>query len=68
MRQNCAWCSAFNYDSADSDTLFQRAIFICEMHKARWRANQYYWQQLEKRYGIKPDAAESMNALVVCPV
>jgi len=68
MRENCAWCSAFNYDSADSDTLFQRAIFICEMHKARWRANQYYWQQLEKLHGVKPDSAESMNVPVVCPV
>ena len=65
MRDQCAWCSALNYDAADSDTVFQRATFICEMHKARWRANQYYWQQLEKLHGIKPQVTETTNQPVV---
>jgi len=68
MRDQCAWCSALNYDAADSDTVFQRATFICEMHKARWRANQYYWQQLEKLHGIKPQVTETTNQPVVCPI
>lgn len=53
MQHLCAWCTGFNYDVADSDTIFQRMTFICEMHKAQWRANEYYWKQLEKKRGIK---------------
>jgi len=67
MRDQCAWCTGFNYDAADSDTIFQRATFICEMHKARWRANQYYWQQLEERQGIKLDDVVSTH-ITGCPI
>lgn len=35
----CAFCQGFNYDEADTKTNFQRAKYICEMHKARVRAN-----------------------------
>ncbi|MHC4083837.1 MAG: radical SAM peptide maturase, CXXX-repeat target family [Planctomycetota bacterium] len=68
ISDQCAWCTAHNYDAADSDTIFQRVTFICEMHIARWRANQYYWKQLEDRHGIKPRGAESTEQLVGCPI
>jgi len=68
MEDQCAWCTAYNYDTADSDTIFQRATFICEMHKARWRANQYYWSQLEQRHGVKPKGAEVTSQPVGCPI
>ena len=61
MRDRCAWCTAHNYDVADSDTVFQRATFICEMHKARWRANQYYWEQLQNVHGVKLDHAATQS-------
>ena len=51
--QGCNHCQGFNYDEADTDTNFQRAKYICKMHKARVRANEYYFAQLQKRYGIK---------------
>ena len=44
----CAWCSGYNYDASKTGTIFQRATFICKMHKARVRANNYYWAKLEK--------------------
>jgi uncharacterized protein len=47
----CAWCQAANYDFADTDTVFQRATFICKMHKARVRANNYYWHKLNRLLG-----------------
>ena len=43
----CAWCQGFNYDCAETDTISQRATFICKMHKARVRANKYYWARLK---------------------
>ena len=43
----CAWCQGENYDAAETDTIYQRATAICRMHKARVRANNYYWNRLE---------------------
>ena len=45
----CSWCSGCNYDMADSDTIYERATFLCKMHKARVRANRYYWKKLDAR-------------------
>lgn len=45
----CAWCQGFNYDSAETNTIYSRAVYICKMHKARVRANNYYWNKLSKR-------------------
>ena len=47
----CAWCQAENYDCADTPTIFQRSTAICKMHKARVRANNYYWKKLDQLLG-----------------
>ena len=44
----CAWCQGANYDTADTETVFQRATYLCKMHKARVRANNYYWNKLNR--------------------
>ncbi len=49
----CGFCQGFNYDSADTDTNFQRAKYICKMHKARVRANNYFWARLYNEFGIE---------------
>lgn len=46
VASGCAWCQGENYDSADTDTIYQRSTAICKMHKARVRANNYYWNKL----------------------
>lgn len=46
VASGCAWCQGENYDAADTDTVFQRSTAICKMHKARVRANNYYWNKL----------------------
>ncbi|GFZ33071.1 hypothetical protein CSC2_35970 [Clostridium zeae] len=48
VASGCAWCNGFNYDIADTDTIFQRATNICKMHKANVRANDYFWDRLSK--------------------
>lgn len=45
----CAWCQGENYDAADSDTIYQRSTAICKMHKARVRANNYFWSRLDSK-------------------
>lgn len=44
----CAWCTGLNYDDADTETIYQRATFLCRMHKARARANRYYSDRLAR--------------------
>ncbi len=46
VASGCAWCQGENYDAADTDTIYQRSTAICKMHKARVRANNYYWNKL----------------------
>ncbi|NTU96767.1 MAG: radical SAM peptide maturase, CXXX-repeat target family [Chlorobiaceae bacterium] len=48
IASGCAWCQAVNYDTAASPTVFERATFLCGMHKARVRANNHYLYKLEK--------------------
>ncbi|MDE7180840.1 MAG: radical SAM peptide maturase, CXXX-repeat target family [Muribaculaceae bacterium] len=49
VASGCAWCQGENYDSAETDTIFQRSTAICRMHKARVRANNYYWNKLYRK-------------------
>lgn len=51
VASGCAWCQGLNYDDADSATIYQRATYICKMHKARVRANNYYWRRMEEAEG-----------------
>ena len=49
VASGCAWCQGENYDAAYTPTAYQRATAICKMHKARERANNYYWNKLYKK-------------------
>jgi len=46
VASGCAWCQGENYDSAKTNTIYERSTAICLMHKARVRANNYYWNKL----------------------
>lgn len=52
VAEGCAWCQGENYDAADTPTVFQRSTAICKMHKARVRANNYYWNKLYRKIEI----------------
>lgn len=68
VASGCSFCQGFNYDNADTDTNFQRAKYICKMHKARVRANNYYFEKLYNMYGIErknwDNESFSMNFLL----
>lgn len=49
VASGCAWCQGENYDAADTSTIYQRSTAICKMHKARVRANNYYWNKLYRK-------------------
>ena len=58
VAEGCAWCQGENYDAADSPTIYQRATAICKMHKARVRANNYYWNKLYRKLELEGIAKE----------
>ena len=49
VASGCAWCQGENYDAAETSTIYQRSTAICKMHKARVRANNYYWNKLYRK-------------------
>lgn len=51
VASGCSGCAGFNYDCFG--TIYKRATFICEMHKANVRACDYFWDELEKTSGVK---------------
>ena len=71
VASGCAWCQGENYDAADSPTIYQRSTAICRMHKARVRANNYYWNRLFRKLeleGRREDFAKKKNDVnpVIC--
>ena len=56
----CAWCQGENYDAAKTDTVYQRATAICKMHKARVRANNYYWNKLYRKLELEGQSKDEL--------
>ncbi|MBR2506179.1 MAG: radical SAM peptide maturase, CXXX-repeat target family [Bacilli bacterium] len=53
IASGCAWCQGENYDASSTGTIYQRSIAICKMHKARVRANNYYWNKLYRKLELE---------------
>lgn len=53
IASGCAWCQGENYDAAETPTIYQRSVAICKMHKARVRANNYYWNKLYRKLELE---------------
>ena len=53
VASGCAWCQGENYDAAKSNTIYERSTAICLMHKARVRANNYYWNKLYRKLELE---------------
>ena len=53
VASGCAWCQGENYDAAVTPTIYQRSTAICKMHKARVRANNYYWNKLFRKLELE---------------
>lgn len=64
VASGCAWCQGENYDAANTSTVYQRSIAICKMHKARVRANNYYWNKLYRKLELEGIAKEEAEAHV----
>ena len=64
VASGCAWCQGENYDAAESDTIYQRSVAICKMHKARVRANNYYWNKLYRKLELEGITREEAHRYV----
>lgn len=58
VASGCAWCQGENYDAACTPTIYQRSTAICRMHKARVRANNYYWNKLYRKLELEGEREE----------
>lgn len=47
VASGCKWCPAENYDSSENGSVFVRTTYACEMHKAKVRAKNYYFNKLK---------------------
>lgn len=61
VASGCAWCQGENYDAAETATIFQRSTAICKMHKARVRANNYYWNKLYHKLELEGLSKENAS-------
>ena len=61
VASGCAWCQGENYDTAETHTIYQRSTAICKMHKARVRANNYYWNKLYRKLELEGNKEEFEN-------
>ncbi len=70
VSSGCAWCQGENYDAADTHTIYQRSTAICKMHKARVRANNYYWNKLFRKLELegRQDEYENQKSKVKEPI
>ena len=49
----CNMCSGHALAESKEGTIFSRPTFICKMHKARVRSNNYFWGKLYRKEKIK---------------
>lgn len=61
VASGCAWCQGENYDAAETSTIYQRSTAICLMHKARVRANNYYWNKLYRKLELEGNQDDPEN-------
>ena len=61
VASGCAWCQGENYDAALTNTIYERSTAICLMHKARVKANNYYWNKLYRKLGLKEDCERNQK-------
>ncbi len=64
VASGCSWCQGENYDAAATATIFERATAICKMHKARVRANNYYWNKLYRKLELEGIDKENVSKCV----
>jgi len=63
VADGCSWCQGENYDAADTATIYQRSTAICKMHKARVRANNYYWNKLYRKLELENELTNFQKSI-----
>ena len=53
VASGCMTCTGFCYDDSSSGSIFKRAKYNCEMHKANVRAIEYFWNRVKEQLNGK---------------
>lgn len=49
VASGCMSCAGLNYDASNEGTIFKRATYNCDMHKANVRAAEYFWARVGEK-------------------
>ncbi len=52
VASGCGWCQGCNYDFAETPTIYQRATYLCKIHKATVKGCEYFWDKFERTTGF----------------
>lgn len=66
IAKGCGWCSAYNYQATGSPD--ERAVTLCQMHKARSLANVYFWNTYYRKHDVcDPETGRQRRFAIHCP-
>ncbi|GHU86193.1 hypothetical protein FACS1894198_5570 [Clostridia bacterium] len=54
----CMSCVGFSYDDSQDGSIYKRATYICDMHKANVRAIEYFWDKVNAKLGGRENPRE----------
>lgn len=63
VAQGCGLCQGLCYDESEIGTNFYRTKYICKMHKARVRANDYYFSKLYNKHKLRRQMGREQKRL-----
>lgn len=63
VASGCMTCAGLCYDTSSSGTVFKKAKYLCEMHKANVRAIEYFWSEVGKKLNGVPNPREEERRL-----
>lgn len=46
FQNGCKVCPAENYDSSSTSTIYEQSLAACQMHKAKVKSKNYFWNRL----------------------
>lgn len=64
VASGCANCTGNDFDDSSEGTIFYRATYLCNMHKASVRANKYLWKKYTEKTGKISERSKYLQGLL----
>lgn len=63
VASGCMACLGFSYDDSPDASVYKRATYICDMHKANVRAIEYFWGKVDAKLEGRKNPREVQRAV-----